>query len=200
MFLNYVTVNIRSSRMVILVTSNILSWLLNHLLNSNLQEEPLRYKLVGTTLTITGQKRTFGSNFVKHYTMSSPMHTHIVTANFNSTSVSKSTNSYCACNPDDNHGDHQYVIIDRDFVVFSSAPAPVISSVSTSSTVLVSAMSTVITSPSTVTSPFASVTSAILRHPPLPPQLLRPSTWQPIQVYLDPAVSSVIIHRIHAAG
>ena len=42
-------------------------------------------------------------------------------------------------------------------VVLSTAPAPVISSVSTSSTV---SMSTVITSPSTVTSPVASVSSA----------------------------------------
>ena len=45
-------------------------------------------------------------------------------------------------------------------VVPSTAPAPVISPSSTSSTVSVSAMSTVITSPSTVTSPVASVPSA----------------------------------------
>ena len=40
---------------------------------------------------------------------------HIVTANFISTSVSISTNSYCACNPHDNlnHGGHECVTVDR---------------------------------------------------------------------------------------
>ena len=44
-FLNYVIVYIRSSRMVILVTSNILSWISNHLLSTKLLEDPLHYNV-----------------------------------------------------------------------------------------------------------------------------------------------------------
>ena len=137
-------------------------------LNSNLLEDPLRYKLVGTGLTITGQKRTFGSNFVKHYTMSSPMHTRsgtsllpisfqpqspyrltvTVPATLTTTTATTSTSSSTE------------ISSTAPSVVFSTALAQVIRSVSTSSTVLVSAMSTVITSPSTVTLLVASVTSA----------------------------------------
>ena len=110
-------------------------------------------------MTITGQKQTFGnfgSNFVKHHTMSSPMQPQspyrlAMPATLTTTSTTATTNTSSSTG------------------ISSSTPSVVSFyrsctvdqfPVSTSSTVSVSAMSTVITLPSTVTSPVASVTFA----------------------------------------
>ena len=129
-------------------------------LNSKLLEDPQHYKLVGNRFDHYRTKRTFGSNFVKHYTMSSPMHTRsgisllpistqpqspyrLATPATLTTTVTPTTATTSTSSSTE-------ISSTTASVVISTAPAPVISSVSTSSTVSMSAMST-------VTSPVASV-------------------------------------------
>ena len=74
--------------MVILITSNILSWLSNYLLYSKLLEDPQHYKLVGTNLTITGQNNFWIKLCETLHNVIADANAlrHIATENFNSTS------------------------------------------------------------------------------------------------------------------